>query len=91
VLFVVAYRNGLLRREIPRASFRYGVTASTAPVLVFLLSLPIAFWISPTWALLSWLLAIPLQLAIGRTAPAGARDEIVPGGRPADDDASDGD
>ncbi len=78
VLFVVAYRDGLLAREITSASFRYGVTASTAPVVVFLLSLPIAFWVSPTWALLSWLLSFPLQLLLRRTAPPGAREELRP-------------
>ena len=79
VLFAVADRHDLMRRRLPRDAFRYGVVASTAPVAIFLLSIPLAFVLSPTIALLSWLIAIPVQIAINRREPASARETLVPG------------
>ncbi|MEX2274069.1 MAG: TMEM175 family protein [Actinomycetota bacterium] len=79
VLFIVAYRHELLRTRISREAYRYGVAASTAPVVVFLASIPLAFLVSPTVALLSWLVAIPIQIVMARIAPATAHSPMGPG------------
>lgn len=79
VLFMVAYRHDLLRTRISRDAYRYGIAASTAPVVIFVASIPVAFLISPTAALLSWLVAIPVQMVLARIAPAGARSPMGPG------------
>ena len=46
--------------------------ASAFPVAVFLLSIPLAF-LSPTIALLSWLVLSPLGILINRRMPPEAR------------------
>ena len=53
------------------------------PVILFLVSIPIAFW-NPTVALLSWLLSIPLGIILA--APSGRRAQLVvdPGVQDAD-------
>jgi hypothetical protein len=50
------------------ALLRYGLIGSGAPVVVMVLSIPLAF-VSPNLALLSWLVMFPLGIAIDRAAP----------------------
>jgi uncharacterized membrane protein len=75
VAFRHAYRSGLLRRPISPEVYRWAVQNSASPVVLFLLSIPIAF-ISTTLAACSWLLAIPLAQILKRWEPEGA-DELT--------------
>lgn len=43
--------------------------------MVFMLSVPLAF-LTPTAALLLWLLVIPVEMVIARRAPAGLHDSL---------------
>jgi len=66
VLFRHAHRTAMLARPMTESAYRYGMIQSTTPVVLFLLSIPIAFW-SPTVALLSWLLAMPIGMLVDRS------------------------
>jgi len=70
VMFMVACRSGSTRVPVPRDVARYGVIASLLPVLVFIVSIPIAL-ASATWALLSWLLVFPAERVLERRKPSG--------------------
>jgi uncharacterized membrane protein len=72
VLFRHAHREQLLRHPMSERTYRYGMIQSTTPVVLFLLSIPIALW-SPTAALLSWLLAMPIGLIVDRRQRAEER------------------
>ena len=73
-LFWHAQRAGLFRRRFNDEAFRAGVIASVAPVLVFAISIPIAY-AAPDWALVAWLLIFPLEWLIDkRFKPDGADD-----------------
>jgi hypothetical protein len=50
VLFVTAERRGLLVVTVPRDVYRFGVVASTLPVVVFVLSIPLAAAVNSTVA-----------------------------------------
>jgi uncharacterized membrane protein len=65
VLFWYAQRNGLLRRRMRDDVFRANLFASLAPVLVFALSIPVAYADSEH-AFLTWLLIFPLEFLIDR-------------------------
>jgi TMEM175 potassium channel family protein len=65
-LFWHAYHAALLDVEMSPAVFRYNLLASSAPVVVFAASIPIAY-LSTEWALLSWLLIFPLEVLVDRT------------------------
>jgi uncharacterized membrane protein len=73
VLFVVADRHRLLVVDIPRDVYRFGVVASTLPVAVFLLSIPLAAATNSTIALLCWIVIWPLEALLDRHAPEHAR------------------
>jgi len=60
-----AQREGLLRVRMRDDVFRGNMAASLAPVLVFGVSIPIAYF-ATSWGLLSWLLIFPLEWVIGR-------------------------
>jgi hypothetical protein len=79
-LFRYAERHGHLRERLTPEALRYGTIASTAPVLVVLISLPIALW-SPWLALLSWLLMFPLGYWIGTHPPDSIPDSWREGRR----------
>jgi hypothetical protein len=53
-------------------TYRYGMIQSTTPVALFLLSIPIALW-SPTAALLTWLLGMPIGMVVDRRQRAAER------------------
>jgi uncharacterized membrane protein len=80
VLFSHAQNNNLLERKLPRDVYRYGTAMSLAPVLFFLLSIPVAF-VSTTLAVCCWFLGIPLAAIADRWKPEGA-DELLLGGGP---------
>jgi uncharacterized membrane protein len=85
VLFRYAERHGHLRERLTPEALRYGTIASTAPVLVVLISLPIALW-SPWLALLSWLLMFPLGYWIGTHPPDSIPESWRDARRPAGGD-----
>jgi TMEM175 potassium channel family protein len=75
VLFSHAQRHGLLARPLPQDVYRYGTFMSLAPVLFFLLSIPVAF-VSTTLAVCMWFLVIPFSVIAERWKPAGT-DELL--------------
>ena len=75
--FRVAYRDDLLRREMPAEVYRWGVLMSLSPVLFFLLSIPAAFLLGTGWAVAVWFLAIPYQLIVRPRRPQGADDFLL--------------
>jgi L-lactate permease len=58
------------------SSYRYGMIQSTTPVVLFLLSIPIAFLWSPTAALLSWILTVPIGVLVDRRQRSQEREEL---------------
>jgi len=68
----VANRDGLFRRTMPPPVLRFAMVASVIPVIVFLLSIPIALYRTTT-ALWSWILIWPLEVfAHKKLKPEGA-------------------
>jgi uncharacterized membrane protein len=78
VLFSWAQNHDLLERKLPRDVYRFGAAMSLAPVVFFLLSIPVAF-ISTTLAVCTWFLGIPLAAIAERWKPENA-DELLLGG-----------
>jgi uncharacterized membrane protein len=76
VLFSYAYRHDFLERRLPRDVYRFGAAMSLAPVIFFLLSIPVAF-ISTTFAVCMWFLGIPLAAIAERWKPEGADDLLL--------------
>jgi uncharacterized membrane protein len=77
VLFSRAQNHGLLQKKLPADVYRFGAAMSLAPVLFFMLSIPVAF-VSTTLAVCCWFLGIPLAAIAGRWKPEGA-DELLIG------------
>ena len=77
VLFNHAYRHDLLERKLPRDVYRYGAAMSLAPVVFFMLSIPVAF-LSTTVAACCWFLGLPFAAIAQRWKPEGA-DELLMG------------
>ena len=70
----VANHDGLFRRTMPPPVLRFTMVASLIPVVVFLVSIPIAFVDTQT-ALLSWILIWPLEVIVHkRLRPEDAVD-----------------
>jgi uncharacterized membrane protein len=77
VLFSRAQNHDLMEKKLPRDVYRFGVAMSLAPVLFFMLSIPVAF-VSTTLAVCCWFLGIPLAAIADRWKPEGT-DELLPG------------
>ena len=77
VLFSRAQNHGLLEKKLPRDVYRYGAAMSLAPVIFFILSIPVAF-VSTPLAVCCWFLGIPLSAIAERWKPEGA-DELLRG------------
>lgn len=75
VMFRHARQNGLLRRPMTRAAYRWEVTMSVLPVVFFAISVPAAF-ISSQLAVAIWLLAIPAGAFAHRFKPEGAEESL---------------
>ena len=73
VLFRMAVRRGHMRVDLSPELERFGYVASGTPVVMMALSIPLAY-VSPTLALFSWLLMIPVGRLIDRFAPPGVED-----------------
>jgi uncharacterized membrane protein len=71
VLFRHARRRGLLRQEWPEPVYRWTMLASLSPVMMFALSVPLAF-IDTKLAVVLWFLAIPLGRLLDRRRPEGS-------------------
>lgn len=71
VLFSHAQRRRLFREELPTDVYRWALGSSLLPVLVFALSIPVAFAM-PWLSIVMWFLAIPLQLVWARYRPVAA-------------------
>ena len=66
-------RNHDLLRDPPSPSvFRWGLIGSLTPVVIFVVSVPIAF-VSPTLAIVCWLLNFPVGALVSRRMPGEAR------------------
>ncbi|HEX3562080.1 MAG TPA: TMEM175 family protein [Solirubrobacterales bacterium] len=76
VLFSRAQNHGLLEKKLPRDVYRYGAAMSLAPVVFFMLSIPVAF-VSTTLAVCCWFLGIPLAAIADRWKPEGADDLLL--------------
>jgi uncharacterized membrane protein len=72
VLFRHARRRSLFREEWPEDVYRWALLASLSPVLMFALSVPLAF-VLPRLAIVCWFLAIPLGRLLDRRLPRGAQ------------------
>jgi uncharacterized membrane protein len=68
LLYVVAFRRGLLDPKPSPAQLRATAMASIAPTAVFLISIPITYVASPAAGRLTWLLLVVAQPAAGRLA-----------------------
>jgi uncharacterized membrane protein len=77
VLFSRAQNHDLLEKKLPRDVYRFGAAMSLAPVLFFMLSIPVAF-VSTTLAVCCWFLGIPLAAIADRWKPEGT-DELLLG------------
>jgi uncharacterized membrane protein len=75
VLFSWAQNHDLLERKLPDDVYRFGAAMSLAPVLFFMLSIPIAF-VSTPLAVCIWFLGIPLAAIADRWKPEGT-DELL--------------
>lgn len=65
VIFRHAYRSNLLAVRVSEEAYRYGQMQSLTPVVLFVLSIPIAFW-NTTVAVSSWLLTFPIGAWLAR-------------------------
>ena len=81
-----AHNHGLLRRQPSREVYRYWCYASLAPVVLFVVSLPLAF-VNTTLCLLSWMLIIPISRMLDRTVPKEQRKMMLGGELSSDDEA----
>ena len=73
VLLWIAKTHDLFLEPPSPASYRWNLIASSIPVAIFLVSIPVAF-VSPQVAILIWLLNVPIGMIVGRRMPAEARD-----------------
>lgn len=69
VLFAHAWRRGLLKHEPPQDVYRWMMQMSLMPVVLFALSLPVAF-VLPWLTVVVWALAPPIQAYWTRRRPA---------------------
>jgi len=70
LVWVVACHNGLLDHTPTPVEWRQTVAGGLAPAAVFLLSIPIAYLVSPGAARWSWLLLIVVNPVVGRLVAA---------------------
>jgi uncharacterized membrane protein len=73
LVYWLAYRHELLDPPPSVAVMRANLMASLGPAAVFLISIPIAYAISPDAAKLSWLALVVLQPLLGRRIDAARK------------------
>jgi TMEM175 potassium channel family protein len=74
VQFAYAWRRGHTKQVIPTAVAHWGIVASLVPVVVILVSMPIAFFWSSVAALVFWAAVIPDERLVDRFKPAETKD-----------------
>lgn len=70
-LFWWCWRRRLFRTHVPGPVFRWALVASGVPVLVFAVSVPLAY-VDSQVALLSWLLIFPVERVVDHFRPSSA-------------------
>lgn len=66
-----SHLKGCFTVPLSRAGLRFGMIASTIPVAVFVVSIPIAYFVSPSLALVSWAaITYPAEAFLERYRPA---------------------
>ena len=68
---LVAHRSGLVEKPLPPDVYRYAVMESTVPVVVFLVSVPLAF-LHHYAAYACWATLLVLEPVTARRRPADA-------------------
>jgi len=76
VMFVIAHRDGLIEKPLPGDVYRYAVLESLVPVVVFLVSIPLAF-LHHYAAYACWASLLILEPIAARLRPADA-DPYLP-------------
>lgn len=76
VMFARARNTGALKRPISDDAYRYFQMASLIPVVMFVISIPIAF-VHTSLAMTSWLLTYPLEFLLNRWRPPGADEYLL--------------
>jgi uncharacterized membrane protein len=74
VQFAYAWRRGHTKQVIPADVAQWRIVASLVPVVVILLSMPIAFFWSSVAALVFWAVVLPVELLVDRLRPAETKD-----------------
>jgi uncharacterized membrane protein len=74
LVYVMARRRGALRVEPTRNEFTWNVIAFLGPAAVFLVSVPIAYLVSPAAAQLSWLALFVVNPLLGARSARSVRD-----------------
>lgn len=78
VMYEVGRAQGLLRAVDPPAVVRADRIDAAAKILVFVVSMPVAYLWGPNWGMLTWLLLIVVGPALGRWgARVRARAEVA--------------
>jgi uncharacterized membrane protein len=76
LMFARAHVAGLMRVKLRADVFRYALLASTAPVVVFAIAIPVAY-VDTGWALATFVLIFPIELVIDRLAKPADADEML--------------
>jgi uncharacterized membrane protein len=77
VLFRIAYRDKLMARPMTPEVYRWETLMSASPVVLFTLSIPVAFAVGSGWAVFVWFLGMPLGMLTSRWKPEGADDLLM--------------
>ena len=76
VMFNRAHNNDLLDPRLTEDVFRWSRAAATAPVVIFVVSIPLAF-VAPALACLTWIGTVPYQVFyLNRRKPVGADQQL---------------
>lgn len=73
VLVWRAQRAKLARVPISEQAFRWVVVSSISPVVLFAVSVPVAFFVAPWVGIVIWFLNVPIGAFLNRRAPADLR------------------
>ena len=71
VMFAVAHKDGLVEKPLPGDAYRYAVLESLLPVVVFLVSIPLAF-VHQYYAFACWASLLILEPIAARRRPSDA-------------------
>lgn len=83
----IAHRHRLYRVPLTAAGYRWTITGSLSPVVIFGLSIPLSF-VNTYAAMLFWLASVPVGIVLDRTRPEQVR-ESGPGPSAAPDAGAD--